>query len=438
VTSIRRQLSFALLGTIALAVSLGGAAVYHEAREEVDELLDYQLRQLALSVRDQVFRPGLVPPESDGGEFDFVIQVWGPDGVSLYYSQPHRNLPVVNQAGYATIDTREGGWRVYATRTRSQLIQVAQPMKVRNAMALASVTRVLTPMLLLLPVLSLLIWVIVGQGLAPLRRLAAAVGTRTPKSLEPLPIAGTPEEALPLVTALNTLLERLDEALAAQKAFVADAAHELRTPIAALQLQAQLLERAQGDSERAAAIADLRAGVRRSTHLVTQLLTLARQDPDLTGRDEGRVDLAALARAAVVEHAPQAEHREIDLGLTRADASAVIRGDADGVRILLRNLLDNALRYTPRGGTVDVAVSVSNHLAVLEVSDTGPGIPADDRERVFYRFFRGSGTGEPGTGLGLSIVKSIADRHRARIELGRSVSGGLKARVLFPLPAEGL
>jgi two-component system OmpR family sensor kinase len=198
-----------------------------------------------------------------------------------------------------------------------------------------------------------------------------------------------------------------------------------------------LLERAQGDGERAAAIADLQAGVRRSTHLVTQLLTLARQDPDLTGRAEGRVDLAALARTAVVEHAPQAEKREIDLGLTRADAAAVIRGDADGVRILLRNLLDNALRYTPRGGAVDVAVSVSDHLAVLEVSDSGPGIPADDRERVFDRFFRGSGTGEPGTGLGLSIVKSIADRHRARIELGRSVLGGLEARVLFPLSTEG-
>ena len=432
-TSIRRRLTVALLGTIALAVLLGGAAIHHEAREEVDELLDYQLRQLALSVGDQVWGPGFVPHGHEGGETDFVIQVWGPNGVSLYFSRPHQILPVGSEPGFSTIETREGAWRVYVTRTPLQLIQVAQPMTVRNTMALAAVTRVLTPMLLLLPVLSLLIWVIVGRGLAPLRRLARAVALRSPSGLAPLPVTDTPEEVMPLVQSLNDLLHRLDEALAAQKAFVADAAHELRTPIAALQLQVQMLERATNDDERRGALDDLQAGVRRGTHLVNQLLTLARQDPDLTDRSKAPVNLGALARSTVAEHAVAAEERRIDLGVTHVDDAAVIEGNADSLHILLRNLVDNALRYTPAGGAVDVAVAVSGPDAVLDVADNGPGIPPEDRQRVFDRFYRGTGTGETGTGLGLSIVKSIADRHGAHVELGSSAAGGLSVRVRFPL-----
>lgn len=436
--SIRRDLTIALLGAISLAVLLGGAAIYHETREEVDELLDYHLRQFALSLRDQAFRQMFSPPEDDDEQFDFVIQVWGPDGVSLYYSHPHQHLPVVTQLGYSTIDTREGTWRVYATRTRTQLIQVAQPMKVRNAMALAGVTRVLTPMLLLLPLLSLLIWAMVGRGLAPLKRLAGAVARRTPTSLEPLPVQDTPEEVRPLIASLNDLLQRLDEALATQRALVADAAHELRTPLAALQLQAQLLQRAQTEAERNSALEDLLAGVRRSTHLVGQLLTLARQDPDIAGRPLARVGLADLARTAVTELEPLADDRDIDLGLTRVDERVSVLGDWDALLILLRNLIDNALRYTPRGGSVDVSVTTARNLPCLEVADTGPGIPEQDRLRVFDRFYRGAGTGEAGTGLGLSIVKAIADRHQAHIELGTSEAGGLRVRVMFPAQGSGV
>jgi two-component system OmpR family sensor kinase len=256
---------------------------------------------------------------------------------------------------------------------------------------------------------------------------------RTPSGLEPLPVTDTPEEVVPLVQSLNDLLRRLDEALAAQKAFVADAAHELRTPIAALQLQVQMLERAASDAERHAAIGDLQAGVRRGAHLVNQLLTLARQDPDLTDRSKSPMSLGELARSTVAEHVVAAEERQIDLGMTQADDAAIIQGNADGLRILLRNLVDNALRYTPAGGAVDVAVSVSGPDAILDVADNGPGIPPEDRRRVFDRFYRGSGTGETGTGLGLSIVKSIADRHGAHVELGSSAAGGLSVRVRFPL-----
>ena len=431
-SSIRRDLTVALIGAIALGVLRDDTAIYHAARSEVDELLDYQLRQLALSVRDQSFRPEWATPEGDQREADFAVQVWGPDGINLYFSHPHRTLPVATQLGYATIETGDGAWRVYATRTRTRLIQVAQPMTVRNAMAWAGVTRVLTPMLLTLPLLSLLIWVMVGRGLAPLRRLAIGVATRTPDSLSPLPLAGTPDEAVPLVTALNNLLHRLDEALAVQKAFVADAAHELRTPMTALQLQAELLARARTEAERHAALEELQAGMRRAAHLVSQLLTLARQEPAWSGPTGARVDLAALVRSAVTEHAPFADARDIDLGLTRADQHACVQGDEESLRILLRNLIDNALRYTPPGGRVDVAVIVSGAGVRLDVTDTGPGIPADERGRVFDRFYRGSTVAEAGTGLGLSIVKSIAERHGAAIELDTAATGGLWVRVQWP------
>jgi two-component system OmpR family sensor kinase len=309
-------------------------------------------------------------------------------------------------------------------------------MKVRNAMALAGVTRVLTPLMVLLPLLSLLIWIMVGQGLAPLKRLAGAVAMRTPRSLEPLPTDGAPSEVMPLVDSLNDLLRRLDEALAAQKAFVADAAHELRTPITALQLQAQLIERAQSDAERSDLLDDLKAGVRRCAHLVGQLLTLARQDPDLAGRPSSSLALGELARQVVADHASLAATKQIDLGLAVIDEFARVQGDEEALRILLRNLTDNAIRYTPRGGSVEVAIISVAGRPCIEVSDSGPGIAEKDRARIFDRFYRGEGVGETGTGLGLSIVRAIADRHQATIELGDAEAGGLRIRVVFPRPNE--
>ena len=435
--SIRRDLTAVLVVTITAAMLTGGLAIYHAARKEVDGLLDYQLRQLALSARDHVFRNPLVPPlDNDDADSDFVIQVWGPDGIRLYSSRPHQALPAMRGSGYADLDTREGTWRVFVTRTRMQVIQVAQPMRVRNEMALAVVSRVLFPLLILLPGLSLLIWIFVGRGLAPLKRLAQAVATRTPTVLDPLPEQKAPEEVLPLVGSLNDLLGRLAEAIAAQKAFIADAAHELRTPIAALQLQAQLVERARTDAERSASLQDLKAGVRRSGHAVQQLLTLARQDPDLAVRPFTVVALAELARSVVAEHIVLAEVKRIDLGLHYADEYATVRGDPDALRVLLGNLLDNALRYTPVGGRVDVSATMRDGSPYLEVSDSGPGILEADRTRVFDRFYRGEATRESGTGLGLAIVKTIADRHGAQVQLDNSDSGGLRIRVVFPSSAE--
>lgn len=431
--SIRRQLLAALLGTLFLALLASAFATYRSTLAEVDDLFDYQLYQLALSFRDQAFHNAFAPPaEVAVEELDFVIQVWSPEGVRVYYSQPHKTLPGLVQIGYNTIKTPEGDWRVYATQLNALVIQVAQPLGVRNAKALRAAIHLMTPLCALLPALSVLIWIVVSRGLAPLDRLAKAVATRSPKALEPLPEEKVPVEMLPVVRSLNGLLGRLDEALAAQKAFIADAAHELRTPIAALQLQAQLVERAEAEADKRAALDDLKAGIQRAGHAVRQLLTLARQDPDIAAKPFVSVSLAELARSVIGELVALAAAKDIDLGLAEADERALVLGDTEGLRILLANLVENAVRYTPGGGRVDVHIRLeADGCPSLEVADTGPGIPRKDHARVFDRFFRGENTTEPGTGLGLAIVKTVADRHGAMVRLQDAEPHGLRVTVIF-------
>jgi two-component system OmpR family sensor kinase len=433
VKSIRRQLLAALLGTLFLALLASAYATYRFTLDEFNDLFDYQLSQMALSLRDQAFHNTFAPPvESAAEEADFVIQVWSPEGVRVYYSQPHKTLPGLVQIGYNDIPTPEGSWRVYATQLNSLVIQVAQPMRVRNEKALKAAAHLMIPLCALLPVLSVLIWILVSRGLAPLNRLAKAVAKRSPKALEPLPEEKVPTEVLPVVRSLNDLLGRLAEALAAQKAFIADAAHELRSPIAAMQLQAQVLEKAQSEEDAQAAMADLKGGIQRAGHAVRQLLTLARQDPDIAARPFVSVSLAELARSVIGDQAVLAAAKDIDLGLASADERALVLGDTEALRILLANLVENAVRYTPGGGRVDVHIRCEEDGSPsLEVEDTGPGIPAKDHARVFDRFFRGEGTSEPGTGLGLAIVKTITDRHGASVELKNAEPHGLRIKVVF-------
>ena len=430
-TSIRRNLVLALLGAMAVAMLLGGWATYRASRDEAGALFDYHLRQIALSVRDQTFQ-GQAEALANDENLDYVIRVWNLTGLTVYYSKPHETLPELTRLGYSIAETSEGEWRVFAIQHHGMTIAVAQPMRVRNRLATDAAWSTLNPFFILLPVLGVLVWVLVGLGLRPLARLADSVQKRTADSLVPIPDEGLPEEVRPLVASLNDLLARLKAAFAAQRDFVADAAHELRTPLTALQLQAQLVERAASDVERNAALEELKRGLQRAGHTVQQLLTLARQEPGAASLPNASVHLAALARDAVIEHSRLAEAREIDLGLMQADESAVVMGDADALRILLANLVSNALRYTPQGGRVDVACRVHEGLPVLEVADTGPGIPAAERERVFDRFYRRSVVGEPGSGLGLAIVRTIAVRHGASVDLLDAEAGGLLVKVVFP------
>jgi two-component system OmpR family sensor kinase len=437
--SLRHTLLFSLLGALVVVFAVGGLATYAAARAEIDGLMDYQLRQLALSLRDQQFGRSAAPPVTAPEEsLDFVIQIWDNTGVQLYLSRPHSTLPSLAQLGYSTVKTDEGVWRVFSIPLLDHVIQIAQPMSVRSRMAADAALRTLMPLLALIPLFGALIWYLVGRGLRPLERLAREVATRHADSLDPLRAERVPQEAQPLVLALNHLLERLDQALSAQRAFVADAAHELRTPLAALQIQLQLCERATDEHTRGAALGELRAGLHRATHMVQQLLTLARQEPGAgTEPPRTRIALADIARLALADHAPLADARHIDLGAAELD-DGIVMADAAALRTLAANLIDNAIRYTPDGGRIDIGVRISDAgtptaRCWLVVADSGPGIPPDERERVLDRFYRRAGQEPPGSGLGLAIVRSIAERHGARLVLDTSPLGGLRVAVGFPV-----
>jgi two-component system OmpR family sensor kinase len=434
--SIRRQLLLALLSVITLATLVGALATYRTARDEASALLDYQLRQLALSFRDQARHSTLRRESGNEDEAEeFAVQIWAADGTRIYLSQPRPELPHRLPLGYATVDSGRGQWRVFALQQAGQVIQVAQPMHLRDRLALAAALRIVAPFLLLLPVLGVLLWLVIGRGLRPLVDVARAVSTRTAVALDPLPERHVPAEVVPLVVALNDLLLRLQRALEQQREFVADAAHELRTPLAALTLQVQLAERAADDAARADAFADLKDGLQRATHSVQQLLTLARLEPGASEPALQPVDLRQLAAQVIADHLPLAEARRIDLGASPQQQPCMVSGDADALRILLANLVSNALRYTPCGGRVDVVTGSADAVPFVAVCDSGEGIPPAERARVFDRFYRRARAGEAGSGLGLAIVRSIAERHRAQVLLDQAALGGLQARVEFPPPA---
>ncbi len=432
--SIRRRLLFWLLTGLALAVVVASARIYTQTLAEANDLFDYHLRQMAASLPNNSFGP-LPPSTSDGLEAEngFVVQIWDRNGLQLYFSRPASRLPQRAALGFSTVETPHGRWRVFSAMEQDNVVQVAQPMSVRRELAAGMALRALLPLLALLPVLGILIWITIGRGLQPLERMAQALDRRTPDSLDALSQEGLPSEIQPLVQALNDLLARLARALESQKAFVADAAHELRTPLTAVQLQIQLAERAKTDAEREAAFAQLKRGQSRAAHLVQQLLTLARQEPGVAPQPQAAVDLAELARLVVSEYAPLGAGKDIDIGLSQ-DAQVSISGDREALRVMLGNLIDNAIRYTPAGGRVEVAVRVQERNARIEVCDSGPGIPQADRARVFDRFYRREATHVAGSGLGLAIVKNVADRHHASILLEDRVPGpGLHVSVIFPL-----
>ena len=353
--SIQRTLALWLAAGLSIALVAAAVLTYQRARDEASELFDLHLRQTAASITGMPIAGG--SPLAGSADEGLVVQIWDGRGVRVYRSQAaagdESRIPDRATPGFATIDTPAGRYRVFSVVAAGQLVQVGQPLAVRNELAARLAFSTVLPLVVIAPLIGLLVWVAIRRGLAPLMRVAAAVQKRAPGQLAPLDERGWPREVLPLVEALNGLLGRLDRALDAQRAFVADAAHELRSPLAALGLQAQLAERADEPADRAAALADLRGGLGRATRMVEQLLALAREEPGVAERPFARVDLGSLARDAVAALAPLAAAKSIDLGLDRAD-NAAVDGDADALGTLLANLVDNAIRYTPAGGRVDV------------------------------------------------------------------------------------
>ena len=431
--SIRRRLLVALLGALLGAGLIAAIATYLAVREEVDSLLDEELRQIALSLRDhsQLDLARLQRASDDPG-LRALVQIWDPAFERPYSSRAIDPLPRVNAEGFATLvhDGRE--WRIYATPSGKQVIQVAQPTALRAELAARSAARLLLPVVLLLPFLGLLTWWIVGRGLAPLSDIARILSQRDPTSLRPVHVQSLPIEVRPLVESLNALLQRLDTAFDTQRRFAADAAHELRTPLTALTLQIQLAERAQSEQERTVALERMEQGVKRATRLVQQLLIMARLEPEAAVRDAEPINIAALAIVVVSELQPLAAEKSITLEVD-APLPAWILGQEDALRILLRNLIDNAIRYSTPAGRVDVSVRTNGTDVQLTLQDNGPGIPEDERERVFDRFYRGRNAEVGGSGLGLAIVRQIAQMHGATVTLSAGdAPTGLRAVASFP------
>jgi two-component system OmpR family sensor kinase/two-component system sensor histidine kinase QseC len=436
--SIRVRVLLSLLGMLVVTAVVMGALTYRNVLAETESLFDYQLRQMALSLRDQ----GEIAPAQASSladeQLDFVVQIWTADGRVIYPPRLSDDLPTRAVLGLADITVQGKTWRTFSVATDARVIQVAQPLQIRKRLAAGAALRSIAPLAFIAPVMTLLIWWLAAQTLAPLNRLAAGVRARDEQSLQPLSVNGLPDEVGPLVAALNGLLERLAHSLGMQRAFVSDAAHELRSPLTALRLQMQLLRRAPDEAARSLAVDALNAGIERAARLVEQLLALARSEPGAPVAEPVTLDLSELVRGAVVDTIAFAHARRTTIELF-ADLPVMLRGDPGALSVLVRNLADNAVRYSPPGSRVELRVFEAEGDAWLRVDDAGPGIPAEEHARVFDRFYRRAVADEAGTGLGLAIVRSVAAHHGATVTLGASPLGGLRVEVHFahnPLAAD--
>ena len=434
--SLRARLTGALLLAVLAFAALQAAVTYRTARAETEALFDAQMQRIALSLSGSLGAGALsddAPAADTPAAREMIIQIWRADGVMLYRSPQGRLLPPQTVIGFS--DTVAGGepYRIYALRTATQVVQVAQQTEARGRMAGQLALRAVLPVALLAPVLMLIVWWVVGRAIGPIERVRRQVAARRPDDLAPLPTAGLPAEVRPLVGEMNGLLTRLSAAWDALTHFTADAAHELRSPLAALRLQAQSLQRAPDDATRAIASERLLAGIDRATRLVEQLLALARQEGAGEGAELVSLDLTALARNALADAEPEAARHAIALTLDAPTAHVVLRADEAALAVLLRNLLGNALRHTPPGGQVRVGVREEASVIDLTVEDSGPGIAPDERARVLDRFYRVPGTPGHGSGLGLAIVRAIAERHGAALTLDASPTlGGLRVMLRWP------
>jgi two-component system OmpR family sensor kinase len=426
--SLRQRVLWLVLAIIGLVSVLQATSTYRTALNEADKMFDEHLQEVARSVH------GGLPFSPDVTQYEFAVRIWAPDGTEIYRSNP---APLPSQAilGFSDADVDGVRYRIYSLRTPEHTIQIAQDLDARVARARALAWGAILPIVLLAPLLMLAVWWVIDRSLAPVARMRSQVAARPASDLSPLPTQGLPEEVLPLVVELNLLFERLRKALAAQQQFVADAAHELRSPLTALKLQAQALRRPLETEARLLAVERLNEGIDRAIELSGQLLALAREEAGGGMQEVESVDLEQLAREVVADVLPLAQARRIDLGL--ADSAPVqVAGQRQALHLLLRNLIDNALKYTPEGGQVDLRIACDDTgAAVLSVEDSGPGIPPSERERAFDRFYRVPGSDAAGSGLGLAIVRAIAQRHAATVALGASERlHGLQVTVRFPRP----
>lgn len=464
-SSIRRLLLVNLLVCVALIIVLTAVGVYYLGTNDVDELMDRELvhsslifKALLSAIDDhkdinkiQSRLDNVLNDEarilkinskkelrnSSLQDFPLQYQLWDKTGHLILHSSDAPNEPLSNgQPGFSNTFLNNRSWRVYTSfnpETGNTFIVGA-----RNALQTWLKQSVAKDdiyiMLLTFPILGILIWLVLAHGLSSLKKVADQLSERDPNYLEPVNVDQVPEEIASLVDELNRLLLRLKQTLDREQRFASDAAHELRTPLAALRTHAQVALKATDNPDVTQGLNKVMAGVERSTHVVQQLLTLSRLVPGSPLDNQTEVDIVDIAKEIIAELIPIALDKNIDLELDAEQEKIIQVANGITIGILLRNLIDNAIRYTPDNGKVTVSIFNQNEYMVLQVTDNGPGIPPKLRARVFERFFRVLGTKAQGSGLGLAIVQQIAGLHNALVKLDSPPKGtGLQISVLFPI-----
>ncbi len=424
-----RRVALAWITAVLTAISLAAAAIaYQIDMNDADRLLDEELRLIAFYAG-----PGLSARSPRGhvydGNHEALIQVRDEAGALIYTSDPSHPIPPPPTDGFADAKVNGEHWRSFVTQEGTTRVQVSQRANTRAGLARTAALEASLPILLAIP----LGWIVVGWGLGQmlnsLQRLAGTIAARSVESQSPIDLDGVPAEFATLVEAMNALIGRWRLSLDQQKQFLSDAAHELRTPLTALRLQIDLLRSDQaGQAEVDAALPELARGAGRASALVDQLLRMARYETGDRPSETRNIDMAELVVACMADFVTLAESKEIDLGLVCTEP-AWLRGVDRDLHLLVSNLIENAVRYTPKGGIVDVGVRIDRGAVVVEVADTGCGIPDELLPRVFDRFFRAPGLVAEGTGLGLAICRAIARRHNLDLSLRNRPSGGLVATV---------
>jgi two-component system sensor histidine kinase QseC len=444
--SLQQRLLVLVIGMV-VAVWLATAAMtWRDVSHELDELLDSHLAQAAALLVVQQTQ------EVEGEEHDLdapslhryapkvAFQVFHEGRLALRSAnapaQPMINAGPEPASGYQTVQLEGTAWRVFATHGAEHDVRVyvGEQMHSRQSILWAVLRSTLLPMVVALPLLALAAWWAIRRGLLPLRQLGDTLAARQPQALTPVVMDDAPSEMLPMVSALNGLFERLTEMMASERRFTADAAHELRTPIAAIRTQAQVALGEADEAQRRHALHATLEGCDRATRLVEQLLTLSRLEAG-TQPPVSKLDMRLLVQRVVADIAPQALDKQQNIELDApGNQEALVSGDATLLSVLVRNLVDNAIRYSPGYATVRISVAASDQGVQLTVQDSGPGMNEANMARVGERFFRVLGTGESGSGLGWSIVRRIAAVHRAQVRMSASAElGGLLATVAFPL-----
>ncbi|MFM2485981.1 ATP-binding protein [Celerinatantimonas yamalensis] len=439
--SLRRRLLLWLLPATFLAGLLASLGTYWGAADQLNDLLSDQMRYIAEHV--EVGNDGSVSFQypkkqheksisSDLAD-EVLLQVWL-NGKLEYTTDSGLLLPKPQQSGFLNVQLSGQTWHTFTMKRGKRWIVVGQARDARWEALAGVAVHLFWPVLSLLPVLALFLWFGIGHGLKPLRLISVELAQRNANSMEPIDTHLLPGEIHPFAHALNDLLLRLEYSFKVQKDFIADAAHELRTPIMGLAIQTELLQRSDDPKARQQTIEQLQIGIDRLSHITAQLLALARLDPNAAMVLQS-IELPDLCQSVMSEHNQLAEARQIKLSCAGRQPIAII-GDYDSLRILLNNLLDNAIRYSHVGGSVELSTRITPQGVLLTVCDDGPGIPEEERIRVMERFYRGSSARDTGSGLGLSIVKRIAERHFAQVSLHSGHHGqGLKVHVQFPVSA---